>query len=82
MANGLPNLNLTPQQQQALLETASKKLGIDRSELEKAVNSGRFDSLQKHAGPELSRYLGDPKALEQLLSNPQAQAALKKMMGG
>ena len=82
MGKELPDLGLTPQQQSALLDAASRKLGIDRSALEQAVNSGQLDSLQQKAGPQLSRYLNDPRALETLLSTPQAQAALKKLMGG
>jgi len=82
MENGLPDINLTPEQQHALLDAASKKLGIDRHELERAVSGGKADALRQKAGPELLSSLSDPQALEKLLSTPQARAALKKLMGG
>lgn len=76
--NGAPNL--TPAQQQALLNAASKKLGMSPAELENAVRSGKLNSLG--SASQLERFANDPKALEKLLSDPKAQAVIKKAMGG
>lgn len=76
--NGIPNL--TPAQQQALLQTAGQKLGINPAELEAAIKSGKFNSFGN--ADQVSRIANDPKALERLLSDPKAQAVIKKVMGG
>ena len=78
--NNMPNL--TPAQQQALLKMASEKLGMDQSKIEAAIRSGNAGALGNRAGIQIEKYLNDPKAVERILSDPQAQAMIKKMIGG
>ena len=78
--NDLPNL--TPAQQEALLKTASQKLGIPVNQLENAVKSGNFNSVINQKGLNIEKYLNNPKIVENFLSDPKNQATIKKMMGG
>lgn len=73
--------NLTPEQQKTLLQTASQKLNVDPAELENALKSGKFSRVLPQNFP-IERYLSDQKAVETALSDPKAQAIIKKLMGG
>ncbi len=76
------DFNLTPAQQNALLEAASKKLGIDKNKLEHAAKTSDLGVFGKMAAPKLQQYANDPKALERFLSDPKNQAIIRKLMGG
>ncbi len=78
--NNLPNF--TPAQQEALLKTASQKLGIPINQIENAVKSGNFNSVINQKGLNIEKYINNPKIVESFLSDPKNQAAIKKMMGG
>lgn len=78
--NNIPNL--TPAQQQALLKMASEKLGMKQSKIESAIRSGNVNALGNRAGIQIEKYLNDPKAVEKILADPNAQAMIKKMIGG
>lgn len=78
--NNIPNL--TPAQQQALLKMASEKLGMEQSKIESTIRSGNVNALGNRAGIQIEKYLNDPKAVEKILADPNAQAMIKKMIGG
>ncbi len=78
--NNIPNL--TPAQQQALIKMASEKLGMAPQNLEAAIKNGNINTLGSKAGIQIDKYMNDPKAIEKLLSDPKAQAMIKKMIGG
>ena len=70
------NMNLTPQQQQALINAASQKLGINPEQIAAMLQSGKAEELAARAGVPVSA------AIERLLSDPAARAIIKKLMGG
>ncbi len=76
------NFNLTPEQQNALLNAASKKLGIDKQKLEYAAKNNDLGIFGKIAEPKLQHYANSPQELEKFLSDPKNQAIIKKLMGG
>ena len=76
------NINLTPQQQQALINAASQKLGVSREQIVAMLQSGKVEGLASKAGFPVQQYMNNPAAIERLLSDPAAQAAIKKLMGG
>lgn len=76
------DFNLTPEQQNALLSAASKKLGISREKLEHAAKNNDLGVFEKVAAPKIQHYANDPKELERFLSDPKNQAILKKLIGG
>lgn len=76
------NMNLTPQQQQELINAASRQLGISREQIIAMLQSGKAESLANKAGFPIQQYINNPVAIERLLSDPAAQAVIKKLMGG
>ena len=76
------NMNLTPQQQQELINAASRQLGISREHILAMLQSGKAESLASKAGFPIQQYINNPAAIERLLSDPAAQAVIKKLMGG
>lgn len=76
------NMNLTPQQQQELINAASRQLGISREQIIAMLQSGKAESLANKAGFPIQQYINNPAAIERLLSDPAAQAVIKKLMGG
>ena len=76
------DFNLTPAQQNALLEAASKKLGISREKLEHAAKNNDLGVFGKIAEPKIQHYANDPKELERFLSDPKNLAIIKKLIGG
>lgn len=75
-------LNLSPAQQEALINAASQKLGINREQIISMLKSGRVEGLASKAGFPIQQYMNNPAAIEQLLSDPAAQAIIKKLMKG
>lgn len=73
--------NLTPEQQTALLRAAGEKLRMDPSELEAALKSGKFNRFIRSDDPAVARFLNDSKARDALLSDPKAQAVIRKLIG-
>lgn len=76
------NMNLTPQQQQALINAASQKLGIAPEQIAAMLQSGKAEELAARAGVPVQQYTNNPAAIERLLSDPAARAVIKKLMGG
>ncbi|OJU13239.1 MAG: hypothetical protein BGN88_02440 [Clostridiales bacterium 43-6] len=69
-----------------LVGMASDKLGTSRDNIEKAMNSGSLDKILGNLKPgdaaRLQNVLKDKAATEKLLSTPQAQQLLKKIIEG
>ena len=50
------NMNLTPQQQQALINAASQKLGIAPEQIAAMLQSGKAEELAARAGVPVQQY--------------------------
>ena len=78
------NIQLTPQQLEALLKFASARLGISQEALARSVQSGDPDALG--LSPEYTRKLegliGNRAQTEELLRSPQIKEALERLWGG
>lgn len=78
------DLNLSPDQMNALLGMASKKMGADPQRLKQQMESGQTDALlsalpaDKQA--QISALLQNPKAIEQMMQNPLVKQLLKGLM--
>lgn len=72
----------TPAQMQALLEYASKRLGLSPEQLARTVSDGGYQTLSASLSEDSRRKLealaGDPQKAEALLSSPAVQAFLKR----
>lgn len=68
-----------------LLKAASKKLGTDPETLKKAAQSGDINSALKNLNSEdakkIQNILSNKDMASKLLSSPQAQQILKKLLG-
>lgn len=75
-----------PGQLDAMLKTASQKLGTSPDALRKQLESGNLNNAFQKMGAKnaakIQKIMSDPKLAEQFLSNPQIQAQLKKIMRG
>lgn len=76
------DFNLTPEQQNAILETASKKLGISKEKLAYAAKNNDLGVFGNIAAPKVQHYANSPHELEKFLSDPKNQAIIKKLIGG
>lgn len=76
------NFNLTPEQQNALLEAASQKLGISKEKLANAARKNDLGVFENIAASKVQHYANSPRDLEQFLSDPKNQAIIKKLIGG
>lgn len=78
------DINLTPEQLQALLQFASKKVGMSPEQLAKTVQTGGLDALVSRVSPsdmnKLKAYVGDKSQMEQLLQSPQMQQAIRDIL--
>ena len=74
---------ITPDQLQALLGYASKRLGMTPEQLARTVQNGGLSSLSNYAGTQkFAELANDPKRLQQLINAPEVQAFLSKLTGG
>ncbi len=77
---------ITPDQLQALLNFASKKLGTTPEKLAKTVTEGNPEDLTSRMDPQnaakLHEILSDRSKAEQLLHTPQAQKLINQFLGG
>ncbi|MCC8112220.1 MAG: hypothetical protein LIO74_11755 [Ruminococcus sp.] len=75
--------NLDPNQVNALLDTAGKKLGIPPEKLKTALESGKYDkilgNLNQKDSAALQKVLQNPKLMEKLMHSPQAKALYEKL---
>ena len=76
------NFNLTPEQQNALLEAASQKRGISKEKLANAAKNNDLGVFGNIAAPKVQHYANSPQELERFLSDPKNQAIIKKLIGG
>lgn len=78
------NNGVTPDQLQALLQYASKKLGTTPEQLVKTVNQGDMSSLTKDLSPEeqarFKAMTADKGKAEQVLNSPQAQQLIQQAL--
>ena len=73
----------TPEQLQALLQFASKRLGVSPEQLEQSFKSGDFaGKVDAKTAQKIAALSNNPQAAEQLLQSPKAQEILKKLLGG
>lgn len=76
------DFNLTPEQQNAILDVASKKLGISKEKLANAAKNNDLGVFGNIASSKVQHYANSPKELERFLSDPKNQAIIKKLIGG
>ncbi len=76
---------MDPKQVDALLQAASKKLGISPNQLKNELESGKYDKVLQNMSAKdsamLQKVLKNPKMVEKLISSPQAQALYRKISG-
>lgn len=74
---------MSPEQLDALLKLAGKKLGTTPENLKSQIENGAFTAAASNLSPQqsamLSKALSDPKIAEKMLSSPQAQELYKKL---
>ena len=75
---------LTPQQLQALLAFAAKKLGVSQEALARSIQSGNTDELglSEENSRKLQGLIGNRQAAEEIVRSPQAQALLDQLLQG
>lgn len=75
---------LTPQQMEALLAFAARKLGVSQEQLARTLQNGRVGELGLSEANEkrLSELLGNRQAVSDLLESPQAQELLRRTAEG
>ena len=68
-----------------LLKSVSDKLGKSPEELKKASQTGNVDNLLKNLNPsdsqKIQKILSDKNVANKILSTPQAQSLIKKLLG-
>lgn len=69
----------------SLINQLSERLNADSSQVKDALQKGNIDKVlenmdQKQA-QKISQILSDPEQSKKVLSTPQAQALIKKLMG-
>ena len=76
-------MNITPEQLQALVQFASKKLGTTPENLARTVKDGGIGSLTDRLSPadaaKLKAVAGDSDQINQLLATPQVQALIDQL---
>ena len=67
-----------------MLQMAANKLGLDPQKLQNQLEQGVFNEALSRLGGDQSAYvnrlISNPKALEQMLNNPQVKKALEDLM--
>lgn len=78
--------DLNKEKVELLLNKASRKLGCSPSELQAQLQKGQLDAALKNVTPEqsakINRLISNPKALDEVLKSPQAQALIKQLTQG
>jgi len=79
------NTQLTPQQLQALVQYASKRLGMTPQALAHTVQQAGAEGLTSQLSPtdaaKVQAVVGDKARMEQLLQSPQIQQLLRQLSG-
>lgn len=69
-----------------MLKEAEKKMGMTPDQIKKAIDSGDVSGIMKNLGKtdaqKVQKVLSNKDSAMKLLSTPQAQALLKKFLGG
>ena len=69
-----------------MLKEAEKKMGMTPEQIKKAIDSGDVSGIMKNLGKtddqKVQKVLSNKESAMKLLSTPQAQALLKKFLGG
>lgn len=78
------NVNLTPDQLQALLQYASKRLGTTPENLARTVQAGGLEGISKNLSPsesaKLNALVGDKQQAQELLNSPEIQSFLQRFL--
>lgn len=76
---------ITPDQLQALLNYASRRLGTTPEQLAHTVQHGGLEAMAGGIGPDTARrvqeLVGDPQQAQQFLNRPEVRALLQKLGG-
>ncbi len=76
--------SITPDQLNALLQYASKRLGTTPEQLAKTVQAGGTDSiaskLPSDKAAQFAALAGDQAKMQELLNSPQAQQLIQQLM--
>ena len=77
---------VTPEQLNALLQFAAKRLGTTPEKLAQTVQNGGLEAVKDKMGAEnvkkVTDMAGNPAQIEQFLQSPQVAALLKQLGGG
>ncbi|MBE6824968.1 MAG: hypothetical protein E7513_06450 [Ruminococcaceae bacterium] len=69
----------------SLINQLSQRLNADSSQVKDALQKGNLDKVLKNMdqkqAQKISAILSDPEESRKVLSSPQAQALIKKLMG-
>ncbi|MBQ8622888.1 MAG: hypothetical protein IJ424_00695 [Oscillospiraceae bacterium] len=78
-------MNLSQSQQEALIKSASQKLGVTEAQLKTELKNGTFDrllsTLPQADAQKLTKALSNPVTANAILSSPQAKELMKKLFG-
>jgi hypothetical protein len=79
------NKNFNEQQINNLLSETSRVSGVDKNTIQSAAQDGNIDKMLSKLSPaqakSLQKILSDKNATKELLSTPQAQKLLMKILG-
>lgn len=77
---------ITPDQLQALIGYAAKRLGMTPQQLAGTVQSGGLGALADRVGSDdirrINDLVGDRQKAEQFLSSPDVRRMMEKLLGG
>ncbi|MBR2714601.1 MAG: hypothetical protein IKB73_00130 [Ruminococcus sp.] len=69
----------------SMINMLSQRLNADSTQVKDALQKGKLDkvleNMDKKQADKISSILSDPKEAQKILSTPQAQALIKKLMG-
>lgn len=69
----------------SLIDMLSERLNADSSQVREALQKGNLDKVLQNMNPAQAQKIGDilsdPEESKKVLSTPQAQALIKKLMG-
>ena len=69
----------------SLIEQLSQRLNADSSDVKAALQKGNLDkvlvNMDAKQAQKIGQILNDPEQSKKILSTPQAQALIKKLMG-
>ncbi len=78
------NSNITPDQLQALLQYASKRLGTTPENLARTVQAGGLEGLSKNLSPsdnaKLNALVGNKGQAQALLDSPEVQSFINQLL--